>query len=201
KLKAVRQRMADARKYRVRLTVGGRTIDRQVWQHCFRRTAAGCEALWAKEWRPAQLLAEGSALSRGVINRRVGRIVRMFKWGVSEELVPEGVWRALTTVRGLEKGRTGVRETEPVRPVAPEVVAATLPYLLPPVRALAELQLATGMRPGEACAMRGCDLDAGGDVWLYRPRQHKTAHRGKERVVALGPKAQAVVAPFLKLDT
>ena len=31
---------------------------------------------------------------RSEINRRVGRIVRMFKWGVSEELVPPGVHEA-----------------------------------------------------------------------------------------------------------
>jgi integrase len=129
-----------------------------------------------------------------------GETVRVFKWGVAEEMVPESVWRALTTVRGLEKGRSPARETEPVKPVAVEVVQATLPYLLPPVRALVELQLLTGMRPGEVCQMRGCDLDTTGDVWLYRPKSHKTTHRGKDRVVALGPKAQAVVKPFLKLD-
>jgi integrase len=142
-----------------------------------------------------------AGLSRGVINQRIGRIVRAFKWGVGEELVPESVWRALTTVRGLEKGRSDARETEDVRPIAVEIVEATLPYLLPPVRAMVQLQLLTGMRPGEARVMRACDIDTTGDVWLYRPRQHKTAHRGKERVVALGPKAQAVVRPFLKLDT
>jgi integrase len=63
------------------------------------------------------------------------------------------------------------------------------------------LQRLTGARPGEVCALRGCDLDTTGEVWLYRPAMHKTAHRGKERVIALGPQAQAVVKPFLKLDT
>jgi integrase len=142
-----------------------------------------------------------AGLCRGVINQRMGRVVRMFKWAVGEEIVPESVWRALTTVRGLEKGRTEARETEAVKPVAVEIVQATLPYLLPPVRAMVELQLATGMRPGEGCAMRGCDLDMTGEIWLYRPQHHKTRHKGKARVVALGPKAQAVVKPFLKLDT
>jgi integrase len=205
KLKAVRQRMADARKYRVRFRVKDgeteKTVDRRVWEHCFRRTPNGCEVLWGKKWRPAELLVEEKALSRSVINRRIGRIVRMFKWGVSEEIVPESVWRALTTVRGLEKGRTAVKERPPVAPVAAEVVLATLPHLLPPVRALAELQLHTGMRPGEVCQMRGCDLDTTSDIWLYRPVHHKTRHRGKARVVALGPKAQAVIKPFLKLET
>ncbi len=58
-------------------------------------------------------------LSRGVINQRIGRVVRMFKWAVSEEMAPENVWRSLTTVRGLEKGRTEARETEPIKPPWP----------------------------------------------------------------------------------
>jgi hypothetical protein len=46
--------------------------------------------------------------------------------------------------------------------------------------------------------MRGCDLDTTGVVWLYRPAQHKTAHRGKTGVIAIGPRCQEVIAPFLK---
>ncbi len=57
------------------------------------------------------------------------------------------------------------------------------------------------MRPGEVRIMRGCDLDTTEDVWLYRPSQHKTRHKGKERVVALGPRAREIVRSFLKLDT
>ena len=139
--------------------------------------------------------------SRGLINRRASRIVHLFKWAVSEELAPEGVWRALTTVPGLERGRTEARETDPIRPVQDADVEAVLPFVLPPVRALIQLQRLTGARPGEVCAMRGCDIDMTGDVWLYRPAHHKTRHKGKERVIALGPQAQAVVKPFLKLDT
>jgi hypothetical protein len=37
-----------------------------------------------------------AGVSRGVVNQRVSRIVRVFKWAVSEELVPEATWRALT---------------------------------------------------------------------------------------------------------
>jgi hypothetical protein len=75
----------------------------------------------AEEFSPLRLKAVRqrmieSDLCRSVINQRVGRIVRMFRWGVSEELVAETVYRAHTTVRGLEKGRCAARETEPVRP-------------------------------------------------------------------------------------
>ncbi len=65
---------------------------------------------------------------------------------------------------------------------------------------MVQVQRLTGGRPGEVCAMRAGDLETG-DVWLYQPALHKTAHRGKTRVIAIGPKAQAVLKPFLKLDT
>ncbi len=104
-------------------------------------------------------------------------------------------------MRGLERGRCDARETEPVKPVPEAHVRAVLPFLLPPVQAMVELQLVTGARPGEVRILRACDIDMTGDVWLYRPQTHKTRHRGKERVIAIGPKGQEIIKPFLKLDT
>jgi integrase len=148
------------------------------------------------------------ALARPVINQRMGRIRRMFKWAVENELIPPSVLQGLLAVRGLQRGRTPAREPEAVRPVAEAMVQATLPYLLAPTRALVELQLLTGMRPGEAVVMRACDLDMASKVWLYRPGSdhgptgmHKTAHHGHQRVIAIGPNGQRVLRPFLKLDT
>lgn len=160
----------------------------------------------ADEFSPLRLKAVRqkmieSGLCRTVINQRVGRIVRMFRWGVSEELVPETVYRALTTVRGLEKGRCAARESEPVRPVADDAVEAVIPHVLPPVRAMIRIQRLTGARPGEVCDMRVCDIDMSGDVWLYRPARHKMKHRGKDRVIAIGPRAQEVLRSFLKDDS
>jgi integrase len=65
---------------------------------------------------------------------------------------------------------------------------------------MVELQKLTGMRPGEVCMMRTCDLDVSGRVWTYIPREHKTEHHGKGRVVYLGPKAQAILRPWLRTD-
>jgi integrase len=132
----------------------------------------------------------------------------MFRWAVSEELVSESTHAALATVAGLQRGRSPAREREPVKPVPDAFVDAVLPFVLSPVRAMIELQRLTGMRPGEAVVMRGIDLDTSGEVWLYRPGsdqgpngQHKTAHHGRQRVVALGPLAKEVIRPFLTLDT
>jgi hypothetical protein len=141
-----------------------------------------------------------AGLARGVINQRVGRIRRVFKWASSEELVPHSVYSALTTVAGLARGRSPARETEPVGPVPNAFVDAIRPHVSRHVWGMIQVQRLTGMRPGEACAMRAMDLDTTGDVWLYRPARHKTAWRGKGRVIALGPKAQAVVREFFVPD-
>lgn len=75
---------------------------------------------------------------------------------------------------------------------------SVLPHVLPPVAAMVQLQRLTGMRPGEAVTMRGRDLDTTGSLWVYRPPHHKSEHRGIEREIMLGPKAQGVLKPFLR---
>lgn len=141
-----------------------------------------------------------AGLSRGVVNARVNRVRRVFKWAASYELVSAAVHEALRTVAGLQRGRCEARESEGVGPVPEEHVRATLPFLPAPVRAMVELQLLAGMRVGEVIVMRAIDLSMAGPVWTYRPHLHKTKHRGKERVVYLGPQAQEVVTPFLTTD-
>jgi integrase len=108
-------------------------------------------------------------LCRGVVNQRIGRIRRMFKWAVENELVPPSVLLGLQAVRGLQQGRSPARETEPVKPVPVTFVEAILPHVRPPVAAMVRLQLLTGMRPGEVVIMRAIDLDTTGPIWLYRP--------------------------------
>jgi integrase len=137
-----------------------------------------------------------SGLSRSEANRRTNIARRIFKWAVSEELVPPTVYQALTAVAGLQKGRTKARESQPVLPVEDAVVDATLPFLNRFVRGLVEFQRLTGCRPGEACAIRRCDIDMGGPIWLYRPPHHKNAHRGKGRTIAIGPTAQQILREY-----
>ena len=146
-------------------------------------------------------------LCRGRINKDVGRIKRLFKWASAKKLVPATTFQELLSVAGLRAGRSGAKETDPVQPVAEEVVEATLPHLMPPVRALVQLQRYTGMRPGEVVIMRGIDLEMVSKVWLYRPGsdqgphgKHKTAHRGQSRIILIGPRAQEVLRPWIRLN-
>ena len=137
-----------------------------------------------------------SGLARTSINAQVNRIRRAFRWAASVELIPVGVVQALETLAGLQQGRTTARETEPIGPVPLEVVEKTLPYLPRQVAALVRFQLLTGCRPGEACDVRGCDLKPGSPNWTYEPGRHKSAWRGKRRVIPIGPKARALLAEF-----
>lgn len=121
----------------------------------------------------------------------------IFKWAASEEILPETIYRSLTTVPGLKAGRSEAREADPVGPVADAWVDATLPYLLATVATMVRLQRLTGMRPGEVCAMRAIDVDPAGTVWTYSPPCHKNAWRGQRRAIPLGPKAQALIRPYL----
>lgn len=139
-------------------------------------------------------------VSRAVINRRIGRIVRAFKWASSEEIVPVTVFESLRTLAGLRQGRTDARESEPVKPVALAHVTATLPHLDAHLRTMVEIQRFTGMRPGEVCGMTLAEVDCGSETWLYQPAQHKTAHHGRQRVIPIGPKARVTLVTFLLRD-
>lgn len=138
-----------------------------------------------------------TGLSRGVINSRIGKIKRVFRWAVSEELAPASLMHALSSVMGLQKGRTKAREAAPVRPVEDEVVEATIPHLPPVVADMVRFQRLTGSRPQDVCNLRPCDVDRTSDVWLYSPESHKTEHHGRSRIIAIGPKAQDVLRPYL----
>lgn len=145
-----------------------------------------------------QFMAED--LCRNVINQQVSRVKRVFRWGTENEHVPPPVYHGLQAVRGLPKGRSAARETDPVQPVPDEHVDAIKPFVSPTIWTMVELQRLTGMRPGEVRMVRGCDLDTTGTLWEYRPASHKTEHHGRERVIPLGPRAQNLIRPFLKPD-
>ena len=97
----------------------------------------------------AQSIRDGC--SRVEINRRIGRVKAVFKWGTSEELVPVSVYHGLLTVPGLRAGRSSAPELPAVEPVAQWLIDATLPRLNSVIASMVRFQLLTGARPGEVC--------------------------------------------------
>lgn len=119
---------------------------------------------------------------------------------VAHELYSGQQLVAVRAVPGLKAGRTEAPEPEPVQPVSDEVIDATLPHLTPTVRTMVQLQRLTGMRPQDVCQMATGDIHMNNEVWEYRPPDHKTAWRGRTRIVYIGPEAQKVMMPYMKTD-
>ncbi len=63
-----------------------------------------------KAVREHMITVEG--LSRGVVNHRVNRIKRVFKWAVSEELIPSSIHEGLRSVARLRYGRSEARAVQ-----------------------------------------------------------------------------------------
>jgi integrase len=174
--------------------------------HAMRPVVDQCGELFATDFGPKLLtdlrgwMIEEADWSLNVINQRVNRIRRVFKWAVVEQLIPAEVWHGLQAVTGLRAGRSQARMTNPVRPVPEEYIQAVLRAVPPTVAAMIQVQYHSGARPGEVCAMRPMDLTMAGDVWEYRPPRHKTAHYNKERIILLGPQTQRILQPFLKRE-
>lgn len=138
--------------------------------------------------------------SRTQCNRFTGLVKRMFRWVSQQEFVPPETWQKLVCVEGLKAGKTAARETVKVKSVPRQHVDNLLPFLSPTVAAMVQVQYLCGMRPQDICNMRGCNLEQGGPVWLYRVPKHKTAWRGHELVKAIPLRAQTLLTPFLRDD-
>ena len=77
------------------------------------------------------------------------------------------------------------RETEPIQPVEAAAVQATVVYLTGVVANMVQLQLLLACRPAEICQLRPCDVNREREIWLYKPKRHKTQHRGCSRQITI----------------
>lgn len=162
-----------------------------------RTSAANFGPLALKAVRQAMI---DDGLARNTINKGVNRIRRMFKWAVENQIVAPSVLHGLQAIAGLRHGRSKAKETPRTMPVPDAFVDAVLPFVSSQVGAMIQLLRLTAMRSGEVTIMRGTDIDTRDKVWVFTPATHKTAWRGHERKIYLGPQAQAIVKPFLKRD-
>jgi len=136
---------------------------------------------------------------REQINKMIKRIVRIFKWGVGEELVRGATWQDLKAVPALRKGEEETFDHPPRQPVPLEVVARTLLFLPPTVAAMVQLQYQTGMRPSEIFEMTvgSIDRSRGNGLWYYVLDTHKTEEYIGIKEIPLNEEEQALIAPYL----
>jgi hypothetical protein len=92
----------------------------------------------AVEFGPLRLKAVQQAMIdaghvRKNINRHITRVRSVFRWAAENELISPSVFHGLMAVKGLQAGRSGAVEGEPIKPVPVEYVDAVLPYVSPQV--------------------------------------------------------------------
>jgi len=137
---------------------------------------------------------------RNYINKNIRVVRAIFRWGVTREMLPMGQYHGLLAVRNLVKGRTDARESDPIQPVPEAHIDAVVAIASKQNAAIIRIMQYTGARCGEVCQMRGIDIDMSRPVWYFRPASHKTAYKGYKREIRIGPKAQEIIRPFLRLN-
>lgn len=139
--------------------------------------------------------------SRQWTNRIMNAIRRCIRWAVSEEMAPPDRLQALACVAGLRHG--DAPEAPPRMPADPVAVEACIRHMEATgqagAAAIVRFLRATGCRPSEACSARWPEFSLAGDRPTYRPRHHKTAKHGIERVVPLNADAVAAVRASMRL--
>jgi integrase len=143
-----------------------------------------------------QKLIDKGSLSARTINLRMTQIRGMFEWAVGYEIVHPHIPYALKQVKNLSQTSPipGVKASKKRETVSLELVSRTIQQLTPTLGLMVQVQLLSGMRPNEVCLMRPCDIDMSGEIWLYKPAEHKTKYKGHDRVVALSAAVQDLIS-------
>lgn len=136
------------------------------------------------------------------VNGRLSIIQAAFIWAREKGRVPAAVVADVISVVRIKKGRTDAKPSKAVKSIGISFVDDVVRFMPEVVADMVRLLSYTGLRPHEICEMRTCDIEAGGDVWLFRPSSHKLEHLEDEgeTIRFLGPQAQGVVRRYLKLN-
>jgi integrase len=135
-------------------------------------------------------------LTRTTAKHLIRNLRAVFKWGVSQELVPPHQLVAIQSLAGLKRGIVN----EPRAPVEWSDVEKMLLNAPPALSAMVQLHWLTGCRSQDICGMKSSDINCNGPLWEWVIKKHKTAHRGQKRILHLGPKAQTILKPWLNTE-
>jgi integrase len=158
----------------------------------------------AKSFGPASLKAvrqqmlDGGTMCREYVNKSVGRIRRIFRYGVECELVPPPVLTGLEAVSPLLAGRTTAIDHAPRTAVPIKRLEAVRQFVNEETRDMIDLAVLTGARPGELVSLTTDVLDRTADVWVAVLADHKMIHKGKPRVLVFGPRAQLILKKYIR---
>lgn len=135
--------------------------------------------------------------TRYYLNKVYKKTREVFKWGCYQEIVKPEILQALQSVPPLREGRTIAEESKLKHCVSEEELKAVIDCLEPFYADIVQILALTGMRPKELCSMKVSEIEQERGIWLYKPGSHKTKHKGKQRIIPLGKRAQSLLKRFL----
>jgi integrase len=100
-------------------------------------------------------------------------------------------------VEGLRSGKTSAPDNPARRPLTDEQIAKVKAVVSERTRDLIDLLRLTAARPGEILSLTSRMIDRSGEVWTAELRDHKTADRGRNRILIFGPAAQSILRKYL----
>lgn len=159
-----------------------------------RTPAAEFDALALEEVRD-RMVGRGWAMS--TVSYSIVRIRTVWRWAERRRLVPRGSWEGLRALPPLAPNDARFRPRKKRRAYSWEEVERVLACCVPPLAAALAFHWWTGCRSQDVRRLRVGQIDQSGEVWIYRPPQHKGSWRGAERAVFIGPRAQEGLAPWL----
>lgn len=137
-----------------------------------------------------QLAAE--RLSRCYVNACLAKVRRFIRWSADLDYLPISICEELRLVLPLAAFRTRATEPAPRAELSDDDLAAIALHLPLWARNVVQLLKLTGARPGELLELSNAEVHIDSRPRLT-PLQHKSAHRGKSRLIALCPAAVRIV--------
>jgi integrase len=138
---------------------------------------------------------------RKYCNKLVSFVRSIFKWGFLTGVVSPVLVGSLKLIPPVQIGTA--KENKRRTNIPQEDLEVALPFFSEIIADMLRLQMLSAMRPSEVCRMKAEHIvtEYDGKNWLYLPPKHKTAWRGKERVIILGLEEQEIIKKYLKKDT
>lgn len=156
-----------------------------------------CE-LGPRHVRVLQLALSRRGLAARTINDRVAWIRSMVRWGVSMEMLGPERLAALQALPAVRPTQDGTVRRPPVGAADPADVEDAMPYLRGVTGDVVAWLRLTGARAGEAAALHAAYIERVDGLLFAAPPQHKTAWRGQETAIAMGPRATEIVERRLR---
>lgn len=135
--------------------------------------------------------------TRRYVNNQLLCVRELFRWGGRQGLITDTTLERVLSVPVIRKGDTGLAESRTVTSVSLETVETTIRYMHPFVADMVRVHYLSGMRSGELCSIRPCDISEEGNLLKYTPSSHKTDYLGKGRVIYLGPRVRTIIQKYL----